>query len=111
MEAAPDVAGGVIPSVVTITTFVQNVFGCTVKKLSGGAYDVTLSHPIDIARRRVWVQNLGALIPWCAVVANVSPTHFQINTYRINFDPTPPGDLALQLADYPFSFGVSEVPQ
>jgi hypothetical protein len=110
MEAAPDVAGGRVTSTLANGKFSETVFGCTCKKTTGGVYDITLSSPIDITRQRVWVQNMGANIPWCAAVNQVSPTHITILTYLIIFDPTPPGAVALQLENYPITFGVSEIP-
>jgi hypothetical protein len=110
MNASPDVAGGVASATLANGTRAQQVFGCTVEKTTGGTYTVTLDTPIANERRRVWVQNCGADIPWCAVVDTISPTQFLIKTYRINFDSGSGGSVVLALSSFAIAFGVSAIP-
>lgn len=113
--AAPDIAGGfVLGQLLANGDLAQNVFGCKCLKFTGGNYTVTMANRIkDVNRVRVWVQNMSANIPWNAVVTSVTPTGFNIQTYRIVTDTTDPEDpvTGLQVADFAFAFGVSIVPE
>ncbi len=112
--AAPDIAGGhVLGQSLSNGDLAQEVFGCKCLKFTGGTYTVTMANLIkDPNRVRVWVQNMSAIIPWCAVVTSPTPMGFNIQLYRIVTDLTDPENpvTALQAADFAFAFGVSIVP-
>lgn len=106
----PEIAGGYVPGATLANgDFAKRVRGCKVLKSTGGFYTVTLDQPVlPLGRIRAWAQNMGALIPWNIVVSQDGPSALTIRTYRLIFD-TP--NVALQLDNYNFSFGVSVVPE